>query len=350
MLGSVLRRMKDPTIRDVASKAGVSIATVSFVLNRTPGQVISEKVKRKVQRVAGELGYHPRAAAAGLARRKTNNVAFIFHQAENTISNQFYSFVIEGAIRESVARGYNALFSYVGSDYRGREDIPKVILERNADGVLVFQKIQPKLLAEIQARGVPVVAIDHYPRMRDAHWVDIDNRTGGALAAEHLLDLGHRRLAVLASGKRPSISERVDGFAAACQKRGLVFSSKSQRIEAKDLSFGAAYAAALEALKRRQRPTALFCANDEMAAGVLRAAHALGLNVPDDLSVVGFDDVAMSSYTDPPLTTVAVDKEGLGRRALACVVELVENGEGSPRREMIGVTLVERSSTAAPRC
>ena len=341
---------KKPTIKDVASRAGVSIATVSFVLNKHPGEVISEGVKKKVWAAARALDYHPSATAAGLARKRTRNVAIIFYKDEETISNQFYSFVIQGAIKEAIEKHYNLLFSYMNATYRGYEDLPKIVQEKNAEGALFMRLVSPKLVRAIQARGIPVVAIDHYPPIKNVNSLQIDNRTGGMLAVEHLIELGHRRLAMIYAAKeRPSIEERALGFQAAFEKHELPFSRRSSLFEARSLTFDGGHEIALSVLRRQRRPTGVCCANDEMAAGVLRAAHQLGLAVPDDLSVVGFDDITMANYTDPPLTTIGVVKEHLGRRAMTRLLELVEGTDGEVKREVVPVRLIVRGSTAHPR-
>jgi DNA-binding LacI/PurR family transcriptional regulator len=338
---------KRATIKDVAKKAGVSIATVSFVLNKHPKEVISERVQRRVLAAAHALDYHASAAAAGLARKRTRNVAITFYKDDDLISNQFYSFVVEGAIKEAIEKDYNLLFSYINQTYKGYSDLPKIVQEKNAEGVLFMRMIHPKMIRAIQSRGIPVVTIDHYPAMKAVNSLQIDNRTGGLIAARHLVELGHTQVGMLhAAADRPSISERVRGFEAGLKGHGLPARRRPHLFEARSLTFDAGYEAALGVLKKQRRPTALFCANDEMAAGTLRAAHELSMRVPEDLSVVGFDDITMAHYTDPPLSTVGVVKEHMGRRAMARLLELVEGTDGGVKREVVPVSLVVRQSTA----
>lgn len=342
---------KRPTIKDVAQKAGVSTATVSFVLNNRPGQVISTKVKERVMRAAEQLEYHPSASASGLARQRSNNVAVLFYQSAHLISNLFYSFVIQGAIREATRREFNLMFSYVEHDYRGSGDLPKVIREHNTEGVLIVQRISPEMVADMQARDVPVVAVDCYPVAAGVGSLQMDNRHGGELLAEHLLDLGHERIALL-TGKagRPSVDDRVDGFLEAAAARGLVLNRQKVIQRTAHFSFGEGHRVGLTLLKGRHRPTAVFCVNDEMAAGVLRAARELGLRVPGDLSVVGFDDITLSNYVDPALTTIGGDKERLGSRAMARLLDCISSGDRKPFREDVRVELVVRESTGpAPK-
>ena len=343
--------MKRSTIRDVAERAQVSTATVSFVLNNNPNEVISEKVKKRVLEAAAALSYHPSATAAGLKRKHTHNVGLIFYKEDDAIANQFYSYVVQGAVKEAVERDYNLLFSFMGSAYTGFNDLPKVIRERNVEGVLFIRHTLPKMIKDLQSFGLPIVAIDNSPRIKGIDSLQIDNRLGAGLAAAHLVELGHRRLAFLGPVEPPpSIEERAEGFAERAQSFGA---SKPQVISAGAFTFDAAYAATLKALKARvpkkSLPTAIFCANDLMAAGALRAAREAGVQVPRELSVVGFDDIAMSRYTDPPLTTIGVVKEHLGRRAMGLLIERIQGSTAKAVAEMAPVSLVLRSSTASPK-
>lgn len=334
-----------PTIKDVAKKAGVSITTVSFVLNRRPGVTIREAVKKRVLEAARELHYHPSALAAGLAGRRTRNLGLVFYQQENTVSNQFYSFIVEGIIKETMEREYNLLFSYRMGAYGGYQDLPKAVREKNVDGVLFMNRVDPEMVKDIRSRKIAVVLIDNFPSIPGVDSVQIDNRKGAALAVEHLAQLGHRQIGMLVAGRdRPSVRDRERGFREACERLGLSLREEFV-VSGEQLTFGEGYDQARALLKRSRRPTALFCANDEMAAGALRAAREAGFSVPEDLSVVGFDNITMANYTDPPLTTVSVPKEYLGKLAVLRLVELVEKKDKDVKTETVPVELQVRGST-----
>ncbi len=338
--------MKRSTIRDVAERAKVSTATVSFVLNNNPNEVISDKVKKRVLEAAAALNYHPSATAAGLKRKHTHNVGLIFYKEDQAIGNQFYSYVVQGAVMEAVERDYNLLFSFIGEDYSGFADLPKVIRERNVEGVLFIRYTLPKMIKDLQSFGLPIMAIDNAPRIKGIDSLQIDNRLGAGLAASHLVELGHRQLAFLGPAEPPpSIFERGEGFAVSATSFGT---PKPRLITAAAFSFEAAYEAVLKALRAKEKLplTAIFCANDLMAAGALRAAREAGRRVPMDLSIIGFDDIAMSRYTDPPLTTIGVVKEHLGRRAMGLLIERIEGSKLKPQTELAPVSLVVRGSTA----
>ncbi len=339
--------VKKPTIKDVARRAGVSIATVSFVLNNSPGQVISEPVKKKVMKAAKALNYHPSAIAAGLASRRTGNIAIVFYRSPDLISNQYYSFVLEGAIREAARRGYNLFFSYVDAEYGAAEELPKVVREGNTDGVIFVKQVHPQMVRDIESRAIPVVVIDHFPRTSDVNAIEIDNFRGAEMAAEHLIALGHRRIACLfACGDRPSIQGRLDGYRHAMELAGIPLHDRDSLVDCGDLGFEAGLESALHLLSRKRRPTAILCVNDELAAGVLRAAHGAGLSVPSDLSVTGFDNITMSRFTDPPITTVSGDKEELGAHAIRRLVEIIARKSADKIQEVLPVSLIVRNSTA----
>jgi LacI family transcriptional regulator len=347
---------KPATIKDVAKRAGVSITTVSFVLNKRPGQSISEPVSKRVIAAAQALQYSPRASAVGLAGHRTRNVGIVFHEDPIAISNLFHSHVVEGAVKETIERDYNLLFSYVEGLYRGPQNLPRIIQQRNLDGLVLLHLVSPKMIAELRERKIPVVAIDNEPAVKQLDTIQFDGRGGSSLAAEHLLSLGHERLAYLYGAiERPSIRDRFNGFKDALAGRGIAFDAEKHTHQA-EFSYRGGYQGGLELLKKHKRVTGICVANDEMAAGTLRAARELGRRVPHDLSVVGFDDITMSQHTSPPLTTVRVDKEGLGRQAIKRLIELIEakadaKSKRSPdhKREVLPVELVIRESTARPK-
>lgn len=334
------------TIKDVAEKAGVSIATVSFVLNNTPDRVISDKVRKRVIAVAQRLNYHPRASAVGLAGRRSKNVSVVFYKDMAAASNHFHSCIVEGCIKETLERKYNILFSYVQS-YKDEQSLPKVVLERNTDGVILIANFSSKMIRDLQKRGIPLVAIDNAPEVKGMSTVRFDSRRGGELAAEHLISLGHENLAFIGGGvKRPSIAQRLEGFAWAVTHHGLPFDPDRHVFDCGELTHRAAYEHARDVLRKNKTISAVFCSNDEAAAGVLRAAYDVGRKVPDTLSVVGYDDISMSNFTIPPLTTINVDKGLLGRRAVHHVIQLIEERATPPITEVIPVKLVARESTA----
>jgi len=334
-----------PTIKDVAKKAGVSITTVSFVLNNRTDVVISEEVKKRVLKVARDMDYHPSAMAAGLAGKRTRNLGVIFYQQDYIISNPFYSFVIGGVVKETNEKGFNLFFSFVETVYDGYQSLPQIIREKNVDGILVIGKTDAKMVSDIKDRRIPVVAIDNYPALTGIDTIQMNNKQGAIMGVEHLIQLGHKNIGLLTIvDRRPSIEEREEGWKAAHFKNNLS-PHKDFIFEAEKLSFGAAKDKMKEVLKKNKKLTALFCVNDDMASGALRAAQDLGRKVPDDLSVVGFDNILMGLFTNPALTTVSPPKEYMGKLAVARVLEIIENKESPARRQEVPNELIIREST-----
>jgi DNA-binding LacI/PurR family transcriptional regulator len=335
------------TIKGVAEAAGVSIATVSFVLNNRPGQVISGPVRERVLEAARRLHYAPSAAAAGLARKRTANVAIFFYLNDHLITNQMYSFVIQGAIKEASEREYNVLFSFIKDEYKSYEDLPKVVREKNVEGALFIQHVSGALSQELRHRGLATVAVDSHPEVSGLSAVYVDNVSGARIAADHLLQLGHKHVAFLyASPDHPSIGVRLRAFTDEVESRGR--KAKAYAIDAGDLTFQAGYETALRVLAEQPRVTAIACANDELAAGVIRAGRELGRRIPLDLSVVGFDDIIMARYVDPPLTTIGYDKEALGRVAMAQLLDQIEKTSEAKKLPTVSCELILRSSSGPP--
>jgi LacI family transcriptional regulator len=338
-----------PTIRDVAKRAGVSIATVSYVMNDSSEEVISEQAKQRVWGAVRALNYHRAAAAVSLATQRTRNIGLFLYPGHSDLTNPFYSFVIQGIVREAMGRDYNLLFSYVESQYRDSRDLPKIIREANVAGVLFVGRIYPRMLCDIRDMRIPVVAVDHHPRIKRVASVQIDNRGGGELAAQHLVGLGHEHLAFVGwVAGIVSVIQRGEGFLRGLERHGIVGTKQKEVVPCDALLFDEGRKRSRELLTRNKRVTAIFCANDDVAAGALRAVRELGRSVPADVSVVGFDDIIMANYTDPALTTIGVGKEELGRLATARLLDLVERRRSDTHEDVVPVELIVRSSTGRP--
>lgn len=337
-----------PTIKDVAKKAGVSITTVSFVLNRRADVVISEEVKKRVLNVALEMDYHPSAMAAGLAGRRTHNIGLVFYQEDNIISNPFYSYVIEGMLKATLEKNFNLLFSYVDPTYKGFQNLPKIIREKNVDGVLLIGRIEPIMVKDIKDRQIPIVAVNNYPDLNDIDTIQMFNQQAGILATEYLIQLGHQHIGFLTlTGNRPGLEERKEGWKVAISKYSQIV-EKDYLFNCEALDFQAGYEKTKEILDKNKKITGLICVSDELAAGAIQAAHEVGRRVPSDLSIVGFGDIPISRITDPPLTTVCADKENMGKWAVTRIMELIEKKDLPPIRREVPVELIVRQSTGKP--
>ena len=322
------------------------MATVSFVLNAAPDQLIGMAVQDRVRRAAQLLNYHPNASAVNLARHRTRHVAIALYEEETLLSSSFYFRAVEGALKQALERKYHLLLSYLKVDDRGRNDLPTVITQRNTEGVLFIKRLVPAMVAAISAIDMPIVAIDPYPPSPLVGSVSIANRQGGELAAEYLGQLGHKRLAVVTGGlEGTSIADRAKGYFEALRRLGLFQGRRQPLWKSDSLSFEGGFAAAIEGMRKDPHVTGVFCVNDELAAGVIRAAHQLGYRVPDQLSVIGFGDIDMARHMNPPLTTIGVDELELGRKAMSQLIDLIEGRAQAVIEETVDVKLVVRGST-----
>jgi LacI family transcriptional regulator len=305
------------TITDVAAEAGVSISTVSLVMNGKGA--VADATRSRVQTAATRLGYTPSRSARGLAAGRTGNLGFVLREDHFCRSEPFYTRVFLGAEFEARRRGLYVLLATVPEHY-GPDDAPRFLQEHTVDGVVVAGRVDDAFLDALGRSGIPFVLADY--AWHGAAAVQLDNEGGAALVAAHLVGRGHTRVGFLGADRgHPSMAARSTGFTSAMAAAGhalpdgLVVASDAGA----DRKAGADLAGRL--LDGPDRPTAVFCANDALALGLIDAARARGLDVPGDVAVVGFDDVEGAALATPPLTTVRVYKEQLGEVALGLLAE-----------------------------
>ncbi len=337
-----------PTIREVAQRAGVAQSTVSLVINKK--RHVSPATRQKVLKAIRDLDYHPRRVARVLATQKTGNIGFIlsdeyFYQAE-----PFYTRIFLGTEFEARKHCYYVLLTTVGRDFDPRRSVPRFLVENNVDGVILTGKVTDSLIYYIGDSGLPMVLVDYFPKDSKFPSVLIDNLHGAYEAVVHLAGLGHRRIGFIGGPiDHPSISDRLKGYEQALDESGLPRVADLVVKNRVDSSVDGGYDAARRLLGLSAPPTAVFATNDSMAMGALKAAREAGLRVPDDLAVVGFDDIEIASHTHPPLTTMRVPKEEMGALAVRKIVERIESGDRLSEKTLIAAELIIRGSCGARR-
>ncbi len=317
------------TIHDVAADAEVSISTVSLVMNDKGG--VSSATRKRVLRAAERLGYVPTQAARRLVLQRTGNIGFVVREDHFTRSEPFYTRVFLGTEFEARLHSFYVLLTTIPTKYSSGDHIPRFLRERNVDGVLVAGKVDREFIDEARELGVPVVLIDYETDSCPA--VVIDNQSGARAAVEHLISRGHRRVAFLgAEMDHPGLHSRLEGYRLALAAAHVA--EMPEWIITADLAtptFKTGADLAERLLSLDPRPTAVFCANDAMALGVIEKARQRGFRVPEDLAVAGFDDVPAAANMHPTLTTVRVFKEQLGELALRTLVDLIDGDEEERR-------------------
>ncbi|MCD7443422.1 LacI family transcriptional regulator [Streptomyces lincolnensis] len=331
--------MRQPTIRDVAERAGVSKSLVSLVL-RGSEQVRAEK-REAVLRAVRELGYRPNAAARSLSEQRTRTVGVLL----NDLRNPWFVDLLDGLNSLLHDHGLHMLLGDARLNRRTGQDLARPFLDVQVDGLVVVGTLpDPAALGAVAAR-IPVVVAG--AREAVPPGVDVvagDDERGAALVTEHLIGLGHRRVAHLAGyGAVGALRRR--SFEAVMRAHGL---GDRMPVEAGDLTEEGGFRAAVRLLSRPDRPTAVVAVNDITAVGALSAAEELGLRVPHDLSVTGYDNTSISRLRHLWLTTVDNAGHEVGRRAARCLLDRFEGAGGEGRLHLAAPTLEMRGTTAPP--
>ncbi|NNN33878.1 LacI family DNA-binding transcriptional regulator [Streptomyces sp. S3(2020)] len=329
--------MRPPTIRDVADRAGVSKSLVSLVL-RGSEQVREEK-REAVLRAVRELGYRPNAAARSLSEQRTRTVGVLL----NDLRNPWFVDLLDGLNSLLHDNGLHMLMADTRLNRRIGQDVTGPFLDLRADGLVVVGTLpDPAALGAIAERIPVVVAGAREPVLPGVDMVANDDEQGARLVTEHLIGLGHRRIAHIAGyGAVGELRRR--SFEATMRAHGL-----EGVVAASDMTEEGGYRTTVRLLSGPDRPTAVFAVNDIASVGVLSAAEELGLRVPRDLSVVGYDNTRIASLRHVWLTTVDSANHEVGRRAARCLLDRFEDGGGAGRVHLAAPTLEIRGTTAEP--
>ena len=329
-----------PTIYDVARVAGVSTATVSRALNGT-GQ-ISAATREAIDAAVQRLGYRPNTIARSLVKRTTETIAVMVPD----IADPFYPALVKAIQSVADEQRYTILLCTSEGDPEREESYLDLLRAKQVDGALVDGLVLPRArLAHFVEEGFPMVSLDRDIDFPTIPLVQVDNRLGAQLAVEHLVRLGHRRIAHVTGRTQVRIStERHGGYEEELRRLGVEVDPTL--VVAGDFTEAGGYRATQELLERGAAFTALFAANDVSALGALRALNESGRRVPDDVSVVGFDDLWLAAYLTPPLTTIRQPLTEIGRRATELLIDVLQ-GKRRPRRvrHILRPELVVRGST-----
>jgi len=327
------------SIKDIARKAGVSHSTVSRALTDSP--LVKAETKARIQKLAREMGYTPSAIARAMSTRRTQTVGLVV----TTIADPFVAEVVRGIEETALDHGYNVILCNSTGD-PGRElATVRTLREKWVDAVIVTSSRVGNFYGEFAEIRVPVVLINNQQPGEYTFAVRNDDLYGGQLAGEYLTGLGHRHVAYVSGPERATSSElRLEGCQGALNKVGAEI--PPQWIVQGDGLPQAGERAARSLLRAFPCPTAIFCYNDMTAMGVLHAVKECGLGVPGDISVLGYDDIAVAAYLDPPLTTIAQFKYTLGQEAMRMALALI-SGRQDLQDVLLRPQLVVRSSCAA---
>jgi LacI family transcriptional regulator len=337
--------MKKMTIDRVAELAYVSRSVVSRVINDHPN--VSDEARERVMQVIEEHDYRPSSVARSLATDRTFEICVLTPRRQgDALANGFWPLLHSGIFEQCVDRGYLVSMSMVSPEI-GEEINDRLLNDERFDGyILITKEVTGGVIPALRERGVPTVLIGHDPDHDDLHSVDVNNYEGAYTATEHLCSLGHETIGALWGN--PELKETKDRRAG---YRQALADAGREVPEAWNATGDYSQRSGREILRdwidRGLEPSALFCASDTMATGALLALAQAGINVPDDVAVVGFDGLPTSRYTIPPLTTVAQPIYEKGERAADIIVDQIESEGGETVHLNLGAELIVRESCGA---
>ncbi len=340
-MANSVSRVSRPSIKDIARAARVSHSTVSRALRGSP--LVTAETARKIRSLAQKMGYRPSALARGLVTQETKTVGVVV----TNVTDPFIAELVTEIEERANARGYAILLANSKEDPKRELEVVHRLYEHHVDGVFVMASrvgaLYQPMLAELQ---VPIVLVDNHLVDRAFHSVSIDDCGGARAATKHLVELGHKRIAY--------IGDRHGYQADKERRRGYQLGMRDGRLRCPkrwsvcgDGKTSGGIEAMRKLLAMHTRPTAVVCYNDMTALGALHAIQQEGLRVPQDISLVGFDDIRFAAHSSPPLTTVRQPKDIMSELAVATMMELL-NGGGPPATKLVPAELVIRASTAPP--
>lgn len=329
-------------IKKVAEHANVSTATVSRLINNT--SYISPETAKRVWRAIEELGYYPNVNARGLASGKSSLLGLIV----SDIVNPFFPELVKSFDEAALHHGYEIITA--NTNYDPTRTLLRVrrLIERRIDGVAIMtSEMDQSLVDELSTRGIPIVFLDTGNVQENISNIRIDYEQGVSEAVNHLLELGHRRIGYI-SGPLDLKSARIrrSAFLDFLGKNGII--EEEELVTVGDYKIKGGRKAMEKLLKLEEHPTAVLASNDLTAIGAMQTLRTHGLRVPEDVSLIGFDDIALASFTDPPLTTVNISREKVAECAFESLFQLIKGKAESGREVHVGTNLVVRESTAKP--
>ena len=332
--------MANLTIKDIARMAGVSTTAVSFVLNNRPG--VSEATRQKVQEIIRQTAFIPNVHTRRLNLGKSFTIHVVLKQYAYGLYNQFALETLSGVFKEGKSLGYSIIFTLV-DEHMACEQLIESVRSKDCDGIILNQIDDPALLSQLQREKIPFVCVDaHLPADSDLPLVEVDYYDAAYQATRYLYEHGHHDIGFI--GPQTPVEHCANtfrGFTDYLKEAGL--SCRPDWVAKIPFSQTSTEEAVDKMLELEKLPTALLCSCDAVAIDVIRRAKERGIRIPEDISVVGIDDLLVSRYLDPALSTMTFDKELLGAKAMELLYQIIQEADHE-NRNTIGTTLMERGS------
>lgn len=328
------------TIKDIARKAGVAPSVVSRALNNKYG--VKDSTKKLILKLAQEMNYYPNIAARSLVTRKTETIGIMMAD----ISEPYYSQLIRGMEYIANQTGYTLLFSNSYESVEHNRVLQKMINAERVDGIIIVgSNIQEKNFSlTLLEEKIPFVLVERSFSDPRVNCIWVDNVTGAYLATKHLIEKGHRKIAHITGNLYFQVAlDRIEGYKKALQESGIKYSE--ELVVSGNFTCQGSYKAMKEILRHHPYCTAVFAANDSMAYGALQAIAEVGLTIPDDIAIIGFDDLEFSSLTNPPLTTIHQPRYEMGQKSLELLIAILRGEQENGAKICLNPEIVIRCST-----
>lgn len=328
----------NPTIKDVAELAEVHPSTVSRVINGNPR--ISEKTKNKVLLIIKKLGYTPNAIARGLKTKRTHTLGMLIPD----ITNPFFAEIARGVEDAANKNSFNVILCNTDDKLKKERTYLDILKEKRVDGLILgTAHTKDDSILELEKNNFPYILVSRNIEELDKNCIIIDDVVGGIMATEYLIRLGHQRIAHISGPlKVRAAIDRVDGYKNALKKYQIEY--KEELIEEGDFRIKGGYQAMKKFLDLSKPPTAIFAANDLLALGAMQAIQKKKFHIPEDFSIIGFDDIRVASFVYPPLTTIRQPMLEMGILAVKMLLKIIEEGEFNQRRIILQPKLIIRES------
>lgn len=336
---------KRPTSIDVAKLAGVSRTTVSFVLNNFPDSNISENTRQRVIEAARQLNYHPNASGRKLASGKSKMIGLVRLQSIEQVFNDAFLLQVFVGIEQAASKwGFHVLLKHL--DHEKTDGYSQLITENHVDGIILSGPLQndPELI-QLHKEGVPIILLGQMANT-NIPFVDVNAEFGSKMAVDHLISCGHKRIAMITNAKMEysSAQQRKSGYLKAIKNAKIKVDESL--IKEGDFTPASGYEAMKDLLSLPPYPTAVFVASDVVAIGAIQAIKQAGLRIPQDIEIIGFDDVPMAEFYDPPLSTVRLPAFDLGRLAGDQLIKMILGNDTDLPGVLLETELILRESTS----
>jgi LacI family transcriptional regulator len=330
------------TIYDIAKKANVSSMTVSRVINGSGP--VAPKTAEKIKKIIEKHNYHPNLIARSLSSRRTKTIGVIIHQTEKVFLDNYIAQVLSGVSDVARQNDYRIMLLPVRKSVTDKYSYVNMVKSRLFDGlVLLKTSLNDHALPNLAESGFPYVLVNYRTNKHSYNFVDAENIKGAELAMDYLYEKGHRKIAfVKGSMNETNAVDRFIGYKKQLKKYKIPF--RDELVIQGDFTRDTAYKNAAEILKLKNKPTAVFCSDDYMALGVIERIKSAGLSVPEDIAVVGFDDIEIGEFTRPTLTTIKQPMYEIGKSAFEALTVLISKKHKAPVSIMLKTELIKRES------